>query len=204
LAKIIISRDGQVERQVQLDKEEMTLGRHPHNDIVLAHPAVSGEHAAIVTILDDSFLEDLRSTNGSFVNGHRIGKHFLQHQDVLKIARFQIEFIADGVRPLAAAAIAEAESAAAVPVLPLLASIEVLNGVNAGKQMALHKPSSTLGRPGVQVVVIVRHSDGYTIAHVEGAVAPLVNQVAVGAEPQRLRHGDVIDLSGTHMAFRLG
>jgi pSer/pThr/pTyr-binding forkhead associated (FHA) protein len=80
LAKLIISRNGQVEQQIQLSKERMTLGRHPRNDIVLSHPAVSGEHGAIVTILDDSFLEDLHSTNGTFVNGHRIGKHFLQHR----------------------------------------------------------------------------------------------------------------------------
>jgi pSer/pThr/pTyr-binding forkhead associated (FHA) protein len=89
LAKLIISRNGQVEQQIQLSKERMTLGRHPRNDIVLSHPAVSGEHGAIVTILDDSFLEDLHSTNGTFVNGHRIGKHFLQHKDVIKMAKFE-------------------------------------------------------------------------------------------------------------------
>ena len=107
LAKIIISREGVVEQQVQLSKERMTIGRHRHNDIVLTHPSVSGEHAVIVTMLDDSFLEDLHSTNGTFVNGHRIGKHFLQHLDMIKIAKFQVEFIADGVRPLAAAAAAD-------------------------------------------------------------------------------------------------
>jgi pSer/pThr/pTyr-binding forkhead associated (FHA) protein len=190
LAKIIISRDGQIEQQIQLSKERMTLGRHPRNDIVLTHPAVSGEHAVIVTILDDSFLEDLHSTNGTFVNGHRIGKHFLQHQDVVKMAKFQLEFVADGVRPLAAAQ-------------PVLAEIEVLNGNNAGKHVALTKPQTTLGRAGVQVVVIHRHPELYTITHVEGAQPPLLNGVALAKRPEPLKHGDVIDLSGTHMAFRL-
>jgi pSer/pThr/pTyr-binding forkhead associated (FHA) protein len=190
LAKIIISRDGQIEQQVQLSKERMTLGRHPRNDIVLSHPAVSGEHAVIVTILDDSFLEDLHSTNGTFVNGHRIGKHFLQHQDVVKMARFQVEFVADGVRPLAAAQ-------------PVLAEIEVLNGNNAGKHVALTKPQTTLGRAGVQVVVIHRHPELYTITHVEGDQPPLLNGVALSKQPERLNHGDVIDLSGTQMAFRV-
>lgn len=191
LAKIIITRDGQMEQQVQLSKERMTIGRHPRNDIVLAHPAVSGEHAVIVTILDDSFLEDLHSTNGTFVNGHRIGKHFLQHQDLIKMARFEVAFVADGVRPLMAAT-------------PLLAHIEVLNGNNVGKQMPLSKPLTTLGRAGVQVVVIERHPDRYTLTHSEGAQAPLVNGVAVGKQAWRLNHGDVIDLGGTHMAFRIG
>jgi len=193
LAKIIISREGMVEQQVQLSKERMTLGRHRHNDIVLGHPSVSGEHAVIVTILDDSFLEDLHSTNGTFVNGHRIGKHFLQNNDSIKIAKFQVQFVADGIRPLAAAAATG----------PLLAQIAVLNGNNAGKQMELSKPLTTLGRPGVQVVVINRSQDAYTIAHVEGERAPLVNGVAVGKQPLRLQHGDVIDLSGTQMAFRV-
>jgi pSer/pThr/pTyr-binding forkhead associated (FHA) protein len=190
LAKIIISRDGQIEQQVQLSKERMTLGRHPRNDIVLSHPAVSGEHAVIVTILDDSFLEDLHSTNGTFVNGHRIGKHFLQHQDVVKMAKFQVEFVADGVRPLAAAQ-------------PVLAEIEVLNGNNAGKHVALTKPQTTLGRAGVQVVVIHRHPELYTITHVEGDQPPLLNGMALSKQPERLNHGDVIDLSGTQMAFRV-
>lgn len=193
MAKIIISREGTVEQQVQLSKERMTLGRHRHNDIVLGHPSVSGEHAVIVTILDDSFLEDLHSTNGTFVNGHRIGKHFLQNKDIIKIAKFHVQFVADGIRPLAAAA----------AVAPLLAQIAVLNGNNAGKQMELSKPLTTLGRPGVQVVVINRSHDAYTIAHVEGERAPLVNGAAIGKQPLRLQHGDVIDLSGTQMAFRI-
>jgi pSer/pThr/pTyr-binding forkhead associated (FHA) protein len=190
LAKIIVTRDGEVEQQVQLSKERMTLGRHPRNDIVLTHPAVSGDHAVIVTILDDSFLEDLHSTNGTFVNGHRIGKHFLQHQDIIKMAKFQVEFVKDGVRPLAAAE-------------PVLAEIEVLNGTNAGKHVALTKPQTTLGRKGVQVVVIDRHPEMYTITHVEGEQAPLVNDIALGKQAHRLKQGDVIDLSGTRMAFRI-
>ncbi|WP_343728407.1 FHA domain-containing protein [Duganella sp.] len=191
MAKLIISRHGQVEQQIQLSKERMTLGRHPRNDIVLPHPAVSGEHAAIVTILDDSFLEDLHSTNGTFVNGHRIGKHFLQHQDVIKMARFELAFVADGIRPLAAAQ-------------PVLAEISILNGNNAGKHVALTKPQTTLGRAGVQVVVIHRHPDFYTITHTEGAVAPLLNGVALDlGATKRLSHGDAIDLSGTTLAFRI-
>lgn len=191
MAKILISRDGQVEQTVQLSKERMRIGRHAHNDIVLSHPAVSGEHALIVTILDDSFLEDLHSTNGTFVNGHRIGKHFLQHKDVIKVAKYQIEFVADGVRPLAAAAAPEAAPG----------RIEVLNGNNAGKQMALSKPLTTLGRPGVQVVVINRSPDGYTIAHADGERAPLLNQAVIGRQPVPLKDGDLIDLSGTQMVF---
>jgi len=212
LAKIVISREGESERQVALGKERVTLGRHRRNDIVLDHPAVSGEHAVIVTILDDSFLEDLHSTNGTYVNGHRIGKHFLQDGDVIKAAKYELRFIADGIRPLAAAALmanaapavapisAPAVSASAVPVC----HIEVLNGGNAGKRVTLSKPVTTLGRAGVQVVTITRQADGYLLAHVEGNAAPRVNGAALGPAAHALRDGDVIDLSGTQMAFRHG
>lgn len=196
MAKILITREGVPERTVQLTKERMTLGRHRHNDVVLDHPAVSGEHAAITTLLDDSFLEDLRSTNGTFVNGHRIDRHLLQNRDVLKLAKYRIEFIADGIRPLSGAAVAQ--------VLPLSAYIEVLNGSNAGKRLALTKAQTSLGRTGVQVVVIARTDTGYFAAHTDGERIPLLNSLALGAQPQPLIDGDVLDLSGTQMTFRLG
>jgi hypothetical protein len=209
LAKLVVMREGIVEQTVQLTKERMTVGRHKHNDVVLNHPAVSGEHAIITTILDDSFLEDLQSTNGTFVNGHRIGKHFLQHKDMIKMAKYHLEFISDGIRPLAAAAATipampapPPAPAAEAPNLPL-GQIEVLNGANAGKTLSLTKAVTSLGRPGVQVVVIARAADGYSAAHVEGDKSPLLNGAPLGRQPQRLKAGDVLDLSGIQMAFRL-
>lgn len=192
MAKLIISQDGQVLRTVALNKERVSIGRHQHNDIVLEHPTVSGEHAVIATILDDSYLEDLNSTNGSFVNGHRVGRHFLRHQDQIRLAKYQIEFIADGVRP---SGLAAGEGP--------LGTIRVMNGQNAGKELALSKPQTTLGRRGVQVVVISRHADGYSLQHVEGDTAPLLNGAALGKQAQALRHGDQIDLTGTQMTFTL-
>lgn len=199
MAKIIILHDGQVERQVPLSKERISLGRHSQNDIVLAHPTVSGRHAAIVTILDDSFLEDLHSTNGTYVNGHRIGKHFLQDKDIIRLAKVEMEFRADGVRPSAAAATA----AMAALATHALADIEILNGNNAGKRMALTKPLTSLGRPGAQVVAIHRTPAAYRIEQREGALPVLLNGVALDGADTLLRHGDVIELDGTLLAFRL-
>ncbi|AXA92790.1 FHA domain-containing protein [Massilia sp. YMA4] len=197
MAKILISRDGILERTVPLTRERMTIGRQRYNDIVLEHPTVSGEHAVITTILDDSFLEDLYSTNGTFVNGHRIGKHYLQHRDIIKLAKYRIEFVADGIRPLTGAALSPAA------LHPAPAVIEVLNGSNAGKRLTLTKPHTSLGRSGVQVVVISRTAAGYAVAHTEGERAPLLNGAPLGAQPQALADGDELDLSGTRMAFRL-
>jgi len=94
-AKIILSMDGVVLQEYALSKERMTIGRKAHNDIVIDNLAVSGEHAAIVTIQNDSFLEDLDSTNGVMVNGATTKKHFLQNNDVIEIGKYKIKYLND-------------------------------------------------------------------------------------------------------------
>ena len=94
-AKLILSVDGVMTNEYPISKERMTIGRKAHNDIVLDNLAVSGEHAAIVTILNDSFLEDLDSTNGLEVNGVVVKKHFMQPNDVIGIGKYQIKYIND-------------------------------------------------------------------------------------------------------------
>ncbi|MGV8933420.1 MAG: FHA domain-containing protein [Gallionellaceae bacterium] len=94
-AKIILSMDGVVLQEYTLSKERMTVGRKAHNDIVIDNLAVSGEHAAIVTIQNDSFLEDLDSTNGVMVNGMATKKHFLQNNDVIEIGKYKIKYLND-------------------------------------------------------------------------------------------------------------
>ncbi len=94
-AKLILSMDGAVIQEYILDKERTTIGRKPHNDVVIDNLAVSGEHAAIVTILNDSFLEDLDSTNGVTVNDVAIKKHFLQNNDVIEIGKYKLKYLND-------------------------------------------------------------------------------------------------------------
>lgn len=102
-AKLILSMDGAVIKEYPLNKERMTIGRKPHNDIAIDNLAVSGEHAAIVTILHDSFLEDLDSTNGLEVNGTPTKKHFLQNNDVIEIGKYKLKYINDQVTQTSAA-----------------------------------------------------------------------------------------------------
>ena len=95
MAKLIVSLEGSVIREVTLDKERMTIGRKAQNDIQIENLAVSGEHACIVTILNDSFLEDLGSTNGTLVNGNAIKKHILQNNDVIEIGKYKLKYIGE-------------------------------------------------------------------------------------------------------------
>ena len=194
MAKVIIMRDKHMIQEVELVRDRMTIGRKPHNDIVIRHSAVSGEHAALTQHADGVFMEDLGSTNGTFVNGHRITKCLLEDHDVAVVAKFQIEFIS-GPR---AVPLAEMDDGT-----PLLGTIEVRSGPNAGKKLALSKPISTLGRPGVQVIAITREGNAYFCAHVDGQRAPLLNGRPMEKTAQRLAHGDAIEVAGGSMVFTL-
>ena len=103
MAKLILSVDGQVLKEFTLSKERTLIGRKPHNDIQIDNLAVSGEHAAIITILNDSFIEDLGSTNGTMVNGKPIKKHFLQNNDVVEIGKHKIKYFNDAPAQASAA-----------------------------------------------------------------------------------------------------
>jgi pSer/pThr/pTyr-binding forkhead associated (FHA) protein len=277
MAKLILSMDGLVLKEIPLTKERTTIGRKPHNDIQIDNLAVSGEHAVIVTILNDSFLEDLGSTNGTVVNGNPIKKHFLQNNDVVELGKYKLKFIGeaapaagaekadfektmvlrpaamkaaaaasagggaqaavaarqaavqaagaaaqatgvadkDAAKAPAAAAPAPAAAAApaataAAPAAPAakpggqpLGAIQLLSGANAGKELELTKPLTTLGKPGVQVAVLTRRPQGYFITHVEGANRPQVNGQPIGAAPHALKDHDVIELAGIKMEFFL-
>jgi predicted component of type VI protein secretion system len=301
MAKLILSMDGLVLKEYTLTKERTTIGRKPHNDVQIDNLAVSGEHAVIVTILNDSFLEDLGSTNGTLVNGQPIKKHFLQNNDVVELGKYRLKYlndtataaakpqdfertmvlrpkakgaapaqpavvppapmqpapmapavgagaglaasqplsldgglgasqpirnpfspavpasltspaVAEKLAPLRAGAAAMEISApmavAPQPVAPALAkqsvaAIQVLTGSNAGRELELTKPLTTLGKPGVQVAVITKRPQGFFITHVEGAVFPVVNGQTLDAQAHALNDHDIIELAGVKMEFYL-
>lgn len=227
-AKLILSLNNSILGEYPLDKERIVLGRRPENDIQVDNLAVSGQHAAIITILSDSFLEDLESTNGTYVNGKLVKKHALKNGDVITIGKHELRYVNDDasdaddfektmiIRPgMAGHAEAEAKAAEQAPgvetkdvgpshtrgetSLPL-GKIQVLNGPGAGKELELKKALVTLGRPGVQVAVITRRPQGYFITHVEGK-HPVVNGESIGGQARSLKDHDVVELAGVKMEF---
>ncbi|HET7199253.1 MAG TPA: FHA domain-containing protein [Burkholderiales bacterium] len=254
MAKLILSMDGLVLKEINLAKERTTIGRKPHNDIQIDNLAVSGEHAVIVTILQDSFLEDLGSTNGTVVNGQSVKKHFLQNSDIIELGKYKLKYVNEApagvakaadfektmvlrpgaTRPAAAvpAPASAASAPAAAPASPAAktatdavvsqsmtsppvsaprpaapaqkaAALQLLSGANAGKELDLTKPLTTLGKPGVQVAVITRRPQGFFITHVEGASFPVVNGKPLDAQAHALNDHDVIELAGVKMEFFL-
>ncbi|MCL2022400.1 MAG: FHA domain-containing protein [Betaproteobacteria bacterium] len=95
MAKLVLSMDGLVLKEFYLNKQRITIGRRSSNDIQINNLAVSGEHAAIVTILNDSFLEDLQSTNGTQVNGRAIKKCVLHHNDEIGLGKYKIRYLVE-------------------------------------------------------------------------------------------------------------
>jgi len=261
-AKIILSMGGVMLQEYALSKERITIGRKAHNDIVIDNLAVSGEHAAIVTIQNDSFLEDLDSTNGVAVNGMATKKHFLQNSDVIEIGKYKIKYLNDQptqttvadfektmvlrapVKPAAnkpalsttqaiptlvtsedaldatgkfnatgpltgsLARVSAAQPASGARASPekitstqASAAVQILNGLNAGKELVLVKNLTTLGKPGVQVAVLARRPHGYFLTHVEGETFPVVNGESLGEHLRQLNNHDIIELAGVKMEF---
>jgi pSer/pThr/pTyr-binding forkhead associated (FHA) protein len=231
MARLILSLDGQVLAEYNMNKERYTVGRLPDNDIRIDNPAVSGHHSLIINILNDSFLEDLNSTNGTYVNGKLIKKHALQHGDVITAGHHQLRFVEDddaqqdefektmviqpSQRPIeriqAARAVADTGATTTRRALPdganqpvKKARLQVLSGAFAGRELELVKALTTLGRPGIQVAAITRRADGFYIVHVDADAPdnyPLVNGTPIGAQVRRLVDNDVIQLAGVKMGF---
>lgn len=99
MPKLILSMDGLVLKEVALDKERISIGRKPNNDIQIDNLAISGQHAVITCILNDAFLEDQNSTNGTYVNGQPVKKHVLQNNDVVELGKYRLKFLTDTSQP---------------------------------------------------------------------------------------------------------
>ncbi len=225
MPKMIVSIDGVVIKEVQLTKDRTSLGRRPYNDIVIDNLAVSGEHAVLQMSGNDVHLEDLNSTNGTYVNGKAVKKQLLQNSDVVEIGKYKIKYVNEaleagfektmiikagsaGLAPAAPVA-AGLPPAATTPVAPPVAgagsganaAIKVMSGAAAGREVPLVKVVTTIGKPGVAVAAITKRPHGFVIAHVEGANRPSLNGAPIGAEPVALKNGDVLELAGTQMQF---
>ena len=95
MGKLVVSLDGVVIKEVQITKDKTTLGRRPYNDIVIDNLAVSGEHAVLQMVGADVFIEDLNSTNGTYINGKAVKKQLLAHNDTVEVGKYKIKFMVD-------------------------------------------------------------------------------------------------------------
>ncbi|MFM2449225.1 MAG: hypothetical protein RIS44_1675 [Pseudomonadota bacterium] len=226
MGKLVVSLDGVVIKEVHLSKDKTSLGRRPYNDIVIDNLAVSGEHAVLQMVGADVFIEDLNSTNGTYINGKAVKKQLLANNDTVEIGKYKLKYQVEegtdfektmimkaGARPAVSPSYANTGGfgnssgfgapsnfgGLNAPVSP--ASIKVLNGAAAGREVMLTKVVTTVGKPGVQVASITKRPGGYAFAHVEGAARPTINGGPLNSDSVQLKNGDVIELAGTRMQF---
>ncbi|CAN7162221.1 FHA domain-containing protein [Acidovorax sp. LjRoot118] len=215
MPRMIVSIDGVVIKEVQLTKDRTTLGRRPYNDIVIDNLAVSGEHAIFHMVGNDVEIEDLGSTNGTYVNAKAVKRQELRNGDTVEVGKYKIRFLHEaegenfektmifkpGMVPPLGAVSRPAGLPGAPPPAPITAVIKVMSGAAAGREVSLLKVVTTIGKPGVAVASITKRHHGFVLAHVEGPDMPLLNGSAIGLSPVPLKHGDKLELAGTEMQF---
>ncbi len=226
MARMLLSLEGVVIREIVLTKEYTTFGRRPYSDVVIDNLAVSGEHAAVRMQGGEVVVEDLQSTNGTFVNGERVRRHVLQPGDTVEIGRYQLKFQRPATAEMSQESNARPQEEALYASGPAFgpdselppssfpdtalptdmqmarpAVITVLSGAAAGRKVELVKVVTTIGKSGIGIASITRRPQGFSLAHVEGAAQPTVNGEAVGTSPILLRNGDLVELAGIRMQF---
>jgi len=183
MPKLTVSIDGVIVKEVQLTKERSTLGRRPYNDIVLDNIAVSGEHAVITLQNGEVWIEDLGSTNGTFLDGQSIKREQFTPLSVVQIGKCELKLHGGP------------ESQASGP------CVRILSGASAGRTMVLTKAVTRVGKPGVLVATITCRPEGFDLAVIEGKHVPTVNGVPLEGACVRLQSHDQIDLGGVRLEF---
>lgn len=209
-----------------LAKEVMTIGRADDNDIRIKNLAVSAHHAKLLNIFDDSFLEDLDSTNGTFVNGKAIDKHPLKHGDIIIIGKHELRYINERksvsgdsektilIRPkpepgsyFDSIKVVKADSLRKPkPDALQKARLQILNGKSAGRELSLVKASVKLGKPGSEIVQINKRPDGHFIvclSHHQSKLTTRVNGEDIGAHAVKLRNHDIIEINRLKIEYYL-
>lgn len=201
MPQLIATVEGVEVKHVDLTRDRTTLGRKADNDIVLENPAVSSRHCVFeLEGLADVYVQDLGSTNGTFVNNRRIqARTRLEDEDVVAVSGFRIRFVARSSDSGFGATAVMAAGAAP----PAHASFRVLTGSSAGLEVPVVKAVSTFGKPGVAIIAVSHRRTGFYAAHLAGEQVPQLNGRPLGPDPVLLSHEDVLDLAGTRMQFVL-
>jgi hypothetical protein len=217
MAKLIVTLDDKLINVVSIDKNRITLGRRPYNDILVDNLAVSGEHAAIQAIGAEFYIEDLNSTNGTYINGKKMKRQILQNGDQIELGKYILKYIneptenKDPASPSNGQSIDVDEQGTSINdtlnqfektrYAEVYIAVKVVSGPAIGKEIPLVKVVTTIGKPGEAVIAITKRPKNYVVAHVEGAVQPTLNGMPFGIDAVPLKNGDLFELAGTAMEF---
>lgn len=208
MAELVVTMDGSATQRVRLVKERTVVGRRHQNDLALSDISVSGTHCAFErTETDQVWVQDLDSTNGTYVNGLRINRCLLKDQDRLSVGIYRIEFRGRGEVPdMSRTTPLRPEDVAPrrAPGVTTGARLRVLSGPTSGLEVPLVKAVTTFGKPGVAVMAVYNRIGGYYVAMVEvGKTASKLDGQVLGGEAVALPDGGILELAGTRMQFIL-
>ena len=208
----------QIEGKYWESESLLRIGRYEHLEIVLNDASISRRHGELAASDQGWIVRDLGSTNGTYVNGKPIKQQVLRNGDMVEMGKYRIRFLLDapasgydrGAGFSNSAFTLDRQGGVTAPQsrpAPLAGSggvVRVVTGPAAGREVALTKVVTTLGKPGVVVASITRRHHSFVLAHVDGTQKPLLNGSAIGAEPMPLKSGDRIALAGAEMEFVQG
>ena len=224
MTKLIVKLNNEVVDHIDVKQGDMKVGRRPGCEVFLDNLSVSGEHANIFTIGDDSFIQDLNSTNGTFINNKKITKHHLRNGDAVVIGKHTLVYLTEQaaatpqdfaktviINPAAmreamaaapaAAAVAAKPAAAAMTKAEVRGALVILSGANSGKRIELTKSVTNLGKTGKRAGSITRTDEAFMLAPSEDGEIPKLNGRPVGSEGAALKNGDIIEVAGTRLQF---
>jgi hypothetical protein len=192
MPSLTIKLDQAVVKHINLPQGDLSIGRRPTHALVLDDAAVSIDHASIFTVGHDSFLKDLDSTNGTFINNRRIRKHHLKHGDQIVIGNHTIIYGQDG---------AVTEATPAPHGANLDAALFVLSGFNNGKRIDLKATVTHLGKTGRPAALLSRNGERFTLMPAPDAGTVLRNGKPLAAGGAILESGDIIEVGDTRLQF---
>lgn len=192
-AKLVLSFGDLVLRSLPIVEDTVTIGRRPYNDVALDDLTVSGEHAVILVIDGKRVIKDLNSRNGTQVNGLPVQSRTLENADLIEIGIYRLRYLVE--RRIPPAKVVDAAVASA--------HLEWLSGPERGREQPLDRPIVSVTGGVNQVAALSRRKNGYFITHLEGLAFPLVNGESIGLISHPLADGDLIELAGTMLRFRL-
>lgn len=208
MGKLVIRYKGRQVAEVNLKLGDMKIGRKPECDIVLNDGGVSGEHAVIKTVGMKSTIQDLDSTNGTYVDTQRVKRHELRHGETIIIGQHTLNYRDDpnldapvlGARPPATVRPPATDQNKTV-VLTAIAQLLAVEGKEKGKRVPLVKDEVTLENPGKNPARIYRTTEGYLLQAYAGPGEPRLNDKPVPMGGQLLENGDILDVAGTRYRF---
>lgn len=215
MPKLILTLDGAVIREYNIDKDSISIGRKHGNDIQLNDLTISGRHSLVTKTGDNVFIDDLGSTNGTLLNGARIAKSRLHHSDVIQIGNYQFTFFSQTEEDYEPTMFLRAEieetkiidskqKPTADNTGAKLGAVRVLSGPLKDKVLELRKPFNTLGFNGSKMAIIARNTANYTISAIQNKNSiniAMVNGNDIPTGAIELKEHDIIELANTKIEF---